>query len=57
MKEPIYFRKGHIIKDASRTVVFEGKQKSINAAKRESRRLQLKEDGALGRGSLKVYRR
>ena len=40
-----YYRKGHIIKNAKGEIVFTGtcentKYRSINAAKRESRRLQ-----------------
>jgi len=53
-----YIRKGHIIRDVSGTIVFEGyagsgehRVPSINAAKRESRKLQ---GSALGLGSLRV---
>lgn len=45
-----YFRKGSRIRTPDGTKKF----KSINAAKRESRALQLSADGALGRGSLRV---
>lgn len=52
-----YTRKRHIITDASGAVIFTGKcpagHRSINAAKRESRRLQA---GALGQGRLRVSR-
>ena len=57
MKEAQYTRKNHIISDVDGNVVFEGKTNgvsSINAAKRESRRLQLDADGKLGLGTLRV---
>lgn len=53
MKRTKFVRKGHLIL-AGKDRVFTGE--SINAAKRESRRLQLAEDGALGRGSVKRVR-
>lgn len=53
-----YFRKGHVIRDAQDNIVFTGTIQhgdltvpSINAAKRESRKLQA---GRLGQGSLVV---
>ena len=59
MKEQQYERKAHIIRDMDENIVFEGKLDlgalgslpSINAAKRESRRLQ---GSALGQGMLRV---
>lgn len=52
MKEKKYVRKDNVI-----TTVETKKQahfKSIALAKKESRRLQLEEDGALGRGSVRL---
>ena len=53
-----YTRKGHIIRDMAGALVFEGyvgsgddRRPSINAAKRESRKLQA---GQLGQGLLRV---
>lgn len=58
MKAQEYTRKGHVIRDMAGEVVFTGTQKiggkefaSINAAKRESRRLQ---QPNLGSGILRV---
>ena len=59
MKEQQYERKAHIIRDMDENIVFEGKLDlgaldslpSINAAKRESRKLQA---GQLGSGILRV---
>jgi hypothetical protein len=59
MQAQQYERKAHVIRDMDENVVFEGKLDlgalgslpSINAAKRESRKLQ---GGALGRGTLRV---
>lgn len=56
MKEAKYFRKDHVIRDIGGDTVFEGKTngvRSINAAKRESRRLQIEADGCLGLGTLR----
>lgn len=60
MSELKFRRKAHTIYDTDGNTVFQGfvgegdnKHPSINAAKRESRRLQLA-NGGLGRGSLKV---
>ena len=50
MKKPKYFRKGKVIRGPSGDQSF----KSHNLAKQESRKIQMKEDGALGRGSLIV---
>lgn len=57
MAEIKYYRKNHIITDVDGKVIFEGtigsgeeQRPSINAAKRESRRLQ----AASGPGSLRV---
>jgi len=50
MSKAKYYRKGNRIRTPEGTK----KYKSINAAKRASRELQLKADGALGRGSLVV---
>jgi hypothetical protein len=56
--EQAYTRKGHIIHDMAGAVMFEGyvgsgddRRPSINAAKRESRKLQA---GQLGQGLLRV---
>ena len=52
MKEAKYVRCGRVIRNMA-----EGKDTafdSITLAKRESRRLQMQEDGALGRGSVRV---
>lgn len=57
MKEAQYTRKGHIIRNANGDIVFKGETRgavSINAAKRESRRLQLEADGKLGLGTVRV---
>jgi len=55
LKTAEYIRKGHRILDASFKVLFEGKDQhghpSINAAKRESRKLQA---GQLGSGILRL---
>ena len=51
----IYERKGAAIKDLRSGEIKD--HKFINAAKRESRSLQVAADGALGRGSLKVVRK
>lgn len=59
MKEAQYIRKDHVIRNIGGDTVFEGKTsgaRSINAAKRESRRLQLEADGKLGLGTLRVAR-
>lgn len=45
-----YFRKERVIRTPDGDKVF----KSINEAKKESRKLQMAEDGCLGKGSLKV---
>lgn len=50
MKSMRFTRKKNIIREGLK-VIYDGK--SINAAKRESRRLQLGADGALGRGTLR----
>lgn len=54
-----FIRKKHIIRDVDGNVLFEGRSPhggaSINAAKRESRRLQAA-NGGLGMGSLRVDR-
>ena len=52
MTKTIYQRKRHIIHTPDGVQDF----KTINKAKRESRRLQIATDGALGRGSLRVVR-
>jgi hypothetical protein len=58
MQQQEYVRKGHVISDMDGNAVFTGmvlagalSKPSINAAKRESRRLQ---GSALGRGILRV---
>lgn len=53
LKEPQYYRKGRIIRGPCGDTDFD----SINEAKRESRRLQMAVDGALGRGTLRVVRK
>jgi hypothetical protein len=60
MDKQKYVRKGHVIKDMEGKAVFHGqtpdrkKQPSINAAKKESRRLQLTEGSGLGRGLVRA---
>lgn len=62
MKDAEYTRKGHIIRNAKGEVVFDGKSRlaqnqkgdGINLAKRESRRLQMESDRALGLGTLRL---
>lgn len=56
MKEQQYTRKGSVIRDMDNNVVFESPKGFVNEAKRESRRLQLESDGALGLGTLRVKR-
>ena len=54
MRKAKYIRKGKTI-----TEIATDKRESfssINAAKRESRQIQMREDGVLGRGSVKVIR-
>lgn len=53
MKECMYVRKGKEI----RALALDGSEmcKSINEAKRRSRRIQMMADKALGRGTLKVH--
>lgn len=53
MKNQIYIRKGMIIKGSAGYKTFD----SINKAKKESHAIQMKEDGALGRGCLKVEKK
>ena len=52
MKQPKYYRCGRTIRDLAtgKDTTYE----SVNLAKKESRRLQLEEDGSLGRGSVRV---
>lgn len=52
MKEQLFARKGKVIIDLRdhQVVIF----KSLNKAKKESRKLQLEHDAGLGRGSLQV---
>ena len=52
MKPLKYERKDHSIKNVDTGEIEHFK--SINAAKRESRKLQKATDGAIGRGSLRV---
>lgn len=52
-KEPMYFRKGNIIRPAEGPIET---CKSISAAKRRSREIQLSNDGKLGLGFLRVER-
>lgn len=55
MKSTTHIRKGRkitIIGDNPQTTKFE----SINAAKRESRKIQMDADGALGRGTVSVMK-
>lgn len=52
MKETIYYRRGRTISTPNGDTTY----KFINQAKRESRKLQLAKDGALGRGSLEVIK-
>lgn len=58
MQQAKYIRQRHIIRlNATAELVYFGKMQgeaSINQAKRESARLQMKEDGMLGKGSLIV---
>ena len=51
-QEPVFIRKGASIRQESNGNVDD--YRSINAAKRESRKIQMDLDGALGRGSVKV---
>lgn len=51
MKKAKWYRKGGTIKTIGGRVVFNG---TVNASKRESKRLQLVTDEAIGRGSLRV---
>ena len=53
-KEQQFVRKGHVIRDMDKNIVFESKTGSVNEAKRESRRLQIEHDSALGLGTLRV---
>ena len=52
MSKVLYFRKNKIMidTDSKKASDFE----SINKAKRESRKIQMQNDGALGRGSVKL---
>lgn len=52
MKTRRYMRKGNVIHTCAD--VSNKAYPSINEAKRESRRLQMEADGALGRGTLSV---
>lgn len=52
MKEAKYERKGHVIKNLEDGTVVDCK--SNNKAKKTSHELQMVEDGALGRGSVRV---
>lgn len=63
MKKAIWERNGHTLKNleegGKRQVMRggrDGKTPSINAAKRESRRLQMELDKGLGRGSVRLAR-
>lgn len=47
-----YIRKKHIIKEVESKIIH--KFDSISLAKKASHKMQITEDGALGRGSLKV---
>lgn len=49
-----YIRKGATIIDITNEVHKQKSFNSINAAKRESRKLQMAEESALGRGSLMI---
>jgi hypothetical protein len=51
MKKVKWYRKGGTIKTIGGRVVFNG---CVNEAKRESKQLQLAEDSAIGRGSVRV---
>lgn len=52
METAKYERKGQVIKNLEDGTVLDCK--SVNKAKKTSRELQVVEDGALGRGSLRV---
>lgn len=54
MKTTMFIRKGKIITDITDDPHKDKVYKSINEAKRESRKIQIGKDGALGRGCLVV---
>lgn len=54
LKEAKYERKGKVIKNLE--AKSQKDYESINQAKRHSRELQMSEDGALGRGSLRTIK-
>lgn len=56
MTETKFIRKGKVIRSIEKnddgSPVTQKEYSSVNKAKRESRAIQIKEDGALGRGSV-----